>query len=256
MSTAARKLGILWPDDGQPQPDWEFVRLAPWLGRHGLGGVEPVVAWTRAARFHTRENLLVTGSLRRLEPAARRLADLDCDAILWACTSGSFIGGLAWAHAQARALAAATGRPCSSTTLALIAATRALGAARVDLLGAYPEPVTRALAGCLTDAGTEVGVVDWLDSPDGPASHAMDIVAAARAFAARHPGDGDPLLVPDTAIDTLDRVEALERETARPVVTANQATLWQGLGMLGVEAPVAGAGLLLRLAGRAAAARA
>lgn len=54
-----------------------------------------------------------------------------------------------------------------------------------------------------------------------------------------------PLVIPDSAVNTLDLVGDLEAELGRPVVTANQATLWQGLTLLGAPAVVRAAGLLL-----------
>jgi len=241
-------LGLIWPDDGGPRCDYEMLRLGPWLARHGLGEVRVEVARSRAGRLHTPGDLRFTGSLENLRPAARELAGRGCGAVVWACTSGSFIGGLAWARRQAQALARAAGVPASSNTLALIDAARALGAGRVDVLGAYPEPATQAFAGCLRDAALELGAVAWLDSPEGAASFELDMVDQVARFARAHPGRPHPLLVPDTAVNTLERAGALETLAARPVVTANQATLWQGLRLLGVGDRIEGAGSLLGLA--------
>ena len=233
-------LGIIWPDDGQAGPDYEVPRLEEWLARESLGErLQVAIGFSRAARYHTRADLHVTGSLEVLLPVARDLAQRGSRALMWACTSGSFIGGLAWARRQAQALADAGGVPASSTTLAIIEAARALGAERLDVLGAYPEPVTRAFVECLEDAGFAVETVEWLDAAEGAVSFSLDIVAEVRRFSDRlaarvRSAPAHPLVIPDTAINTLEHTSALESAAARPVITANWATLNQGLEMLGL----------------------
>lgn len=238
------RLGIIFPDDEQPGPDYELLRLEPWLARHGFGQVEAVVAFSQARRFHTHEDLLVTGDLENLLPAARTLASQGCEAVIWACTSASFIGGLDWCRTQARALGRAAGLPASSTTLAIIEALQFLAADRADILGAYPESVTRVLAACLEGAGVQVGGLRWLDSPEGAASHSLDIRGEVQRFVEEYPQHDQPLVIPDTAINTLEHVPDLEGLARRPVITANSATLWHGLRLLGVAPAAAEAGSL------------
>jgi maleate isomerase len=55
---------------------------------------------------------------------------------------------------------------------------------------------------------------------------------------------GGALLVPDTAMPTLDLIAPLERRLGRPVLTANQVTLWQGLKLGGATTRVPGLGRL------------
>ena len=57
-------------------------------------------------------------------------------------------------------------------------------------------------------------------------------------------GVGRGEVVPDTAVYSLDKVAAAEAALGRPVVTANQATVWQSLRLLGREHRLADAGTL------------
>ena len=50
--------------------------------------------------------------------------------------------------------------------------------------------------------------------------------------AADHP-DAEAVLVPDTAMHTLAIVDKLEAAVGKPVLTANQVTVWKGLDLLG-----------------------
>ena len=239
-------IGWIVPDDGIPGCDYETLRLNPWLRARGLGGVRIAVERSYAEKRHHRDDLLVTGDLAHMLPAARRLSEAGCTALMWACTSASFIGGLDWARRQAEALSEATALPANSTTLALLDAAAALGASKVDVLGAYPEPVTAALVDCFRDAGFAVGNVASLGMPIGPESFRLDLAAEVRHFVEHHSGEQVPLVIPDTAINSLDLVERLEAIAGCPVVTANQASLWQSLAMAGRPADLPGLGTLFR----------
>ena len=50
----------------------------------------------------------------------------------------------------------------------------------------------------------------------------------AMVKAADHP-DAEAVLVPDTAMHTLAIVDELEAAVGKPVLTANQVTVWKGL---------------------------
>ena len=43
----------------------------------------------------------------------------------------------------------------------------------------------------------------------------------------------EAILVPDTAMHTLEIVDDLEAATRKPVLTANQVTVWKGLDLHG-----------------------
>lgn len=235
-------LGVILPADGT---DSEWRRIDAWLARRTAGAAGAVVEDSVSDGRHAVDSLLETGAEATLAGPARRLAEAGCGALVWACTSGSFVGGLEWARRQMAQLADASGLPATSTSLALLAACARLGAATVDLLSPYPPAVTERLLAFLADGGVAVAQASSLGCADGRASHALDLKAAAGGMSS---GTSRPLLIPDTAIDSLDLVEPLEAGLARPVVTANQASLWHGLTLLGHTAPIAGAGRLLRSA--------
>lgn len=239
------RLGLIWPDDGLERPDYELLRGPEAATRLGVGGLTLEIAYSRAQPRHERADLLQTGALEHLLPAANSLSERGCEALVWACTSGSFIGGLAWAHHQARELEAATGLPASSTTLAFIDALKSLDFQEVDLLGAYPAPVSQAFRYCLAEAGLTVINIDALDTPDAPASYRLDIKQELERFARTTPGNR-PLLLPDTAINSLEWIEEMEQLIQRPILTANQVTLWQGVRLLAM-APGRGPGCLFNV---------
>jgi maleate cis-trans isomerase len=58
--------------------------------------------------------------------------------------------------------------------------------------------------------------------------------------------EAEAVLVPDTAMHTLTCIDALEKALAKPVLTANQVTVWEGLRLAGASRPLPGLGALFR----------
>ncbi|MEQ6918205.1 hypothetical protein [Halomonas aquatica] len=235
-------LGILLPDDGPDDYEWyTLAEQAVDLPRIAVGKVP-------SDGHHAPGALLSLGDVERLAPVGESLVEqAGARAVVWACTSASFIGGLAWAREQCTGLEARLGVPVTSTALAFLEALSRLGHDRVDLLSPYPDDVTLRLVSFLREGG--VGVVNdhALDCPYAEDSHRADILGEVRRFRERYPDTSRPLLIPDTAINSLRLREVMNREAGREVLTANQVTLWAGLRRLaGAEPPQA---LLGRLAG-------
>ncbi|MDG4858417.1 decarboxylase [Streptomyces sp. T-3] len=192
---------------------------------------------------HRVDALLEMGSAARLAAGVEELRLSGAEAVVWACTSGSFVFGWDGAHEQVRSLAKAAGLPASSTSFAFAHAVRELGAARVAIAATYPEDVAdhfreflRAdgvevvgLRGSGIITAAEVGTWGW-----------DEVLALART--GDHP-DAQVVLLPDTALHTAAYVRLLEAELGKPVLTANQVTVWEALRLVGrrVNAPALGA---------------
>ena len=61
------------------------------------------------------------------------------------------------------------------------------------------------------------------------------------------PSEADGVLIAGTGFRCVAILEALEQDLARPVTSANQASLWHCLRLAGVQAPVVGYGRLFGL---------
>jgi maleate isomerase len=59
------------------------------------------------------------------------------------------------------------------------------------------------------------------------------------------PDAADGVLIAGTGFRCVGILDALERDLRRPVVSANQASLWHCLRLSGVHAPISGYGKLL-----------
>jgi len=169
---------------------------------------------------------------------------------MWACTSGSFVFGWEGAHAQVEALATGTGLPASSTSLAFVRAARALELSRVAVVASYPQDVAEEFTAFLAAGGIEVtsmsshGIYTAAEVGMLGRDEVTALVAGARAEEG-----AQAVLVPDTAMHTLGWLEQMEQAAGMPVLTANQVTVFDALGLLGLDLNLDGFGTLFAAAG-------
>ena len=63
--------------------------------------------------------------------------------------------------------------------------------------------------------------------------HGLYEQVAAIATGAQVSGGAEAVLIPDTAMHSLQWIDRLEAAVGLPVLTANQVTVWQGMRLLG-----------------------
>ncbi|MGR8010384.1 maleate cis-trans isomerase family protein [Streptomyces hypolithicus] len=236
-------VGFLYP--GHSAED-DYPRIEMLLG----GDVRLSVVHTDIGEdAHRVDALLEMGAPARLAAGMEELRLAGAEAVVWACTSGSFVFGWDGAHDQVAGLARAAGLPASSTSFAFAHAVREVGAARVAVAATYPEDVAAYFTDFLKAADIEVvaargsGVIT---AAEVGTWGRQEVLALARA--GDHP-DADAVLLPDTALHTAAYVAELEEALGKPVLTANQVTVWEGLRIAGRER-VRGRGLGALFAGR------
>ena len=230
-------LGFLYP--GHSGED-DYPRMEQLLG----SDIRLAVVHTDIGEdAHRVDALLEMGSDERLAAGVEELRLSGAEAVVWACTSGSFVYGWKGAHDQVRTLALRAGLPASSTSFAFAHAVREIGARRVAVGATYPDDVAALFASFLSDAGAEVvgvqgsGVVTAAEV----ATWGEDEVLALAREADRP--DADAVLLPDTALHTASHLPLLEATLGKPVLTANQVTVWEALRLTDrrVNAPELGA---------------
>lgn len=183
------------------------------------------------------------GAVAEVAMLARDVAITTPGCAVYACTSGSFVRGLAGERALVEAMRSA-GFPAAVTTSgALLQALEALGTSRVAVATPYDEPVTAALGDFLAAAGHRVAGSSHL----GLSGRIWTVSYAETAALVRQAvtADCDVVFVSCTNLATYDLVPALEAELGLPVLTANQVTMWAALRTVGMRA--VGVGALLAL---------
>jgi maleate cis-trans isomerase len=191
---------------------------------------------------HRVDALREMGSPERLAEGMERLRLAGAETVVWACTSGGFVHGWEGAKEQVRTLARLAGMPASSTSFAFVNAAREIGVRRVAVGATYPEDVAALFAEFLRAGGLEVtgmrssGVVTAAEVGTWGEE---DVLTLARAADVQ---DAEAVLLPDTALHTAAHVPLLEKSLSKPVLTANQVTVWEGLRLADrrVNAPALG----------------
>jgi len=161
----------------------------------------------------------------------RNLATTESEVYAYACTSGSFVRGLTGERELVQAMQKAGAPVAVTTTGALVEAMSRLGVSRVSVATPYEQELAIRLGAFLVEAGVEMvgsahlGLVGdiWKVPYD---------TTAALIRRADHPG-AEAILVSCTNLPTYDVIAPLEAELGKPVITANQATMWAALGVIG-----------------------
>ena len=187
-----------------------------------------------------------------IEAAAERLAERGPGAIVFAVNSFSVIDGPTGAAAISGRISSSGGAPAVTTSEAMVEAVRALGVRRLAVGVPYGPPVTEIMTGYFAAYGVEVVKMHGLDLPNANNWEALllpDDVVVEMAVAADAPG-ADAVYLGCTSLRTAHLVTRMEERLGKPVVTANAATIWRGLGLAGYPARRAGLGRLFDLAAR------
>lgn len=158
--------------------------------------------------------------------------------VAYLCSSGSFVNGLAGERALREDLTSA-GIPTAVTTSgAMLAAMEHLGISRVAIATPYVADLAHRLEAFLGEAGIETVGSAHLGLPGGIWRVPYDGVAQLVLEADRP--DAEAVFVSCTNLPTYDLIAPLEADLGKPVLTANQVTMWASLREL--DQPACGAG--------------
>jgi maleate isomerase len=232
------RIGLIYPSSGKR--DQDFQQLAP-------DGVTVHITRVALSDPADLEHIGRMSETRNLVAAARLLADLQPHCISWADTSGSFMFGPNGATEQAEAIRRATGVPASTTSTAVLLALRRLRVRRVAVASPYIDEVNRKLVEFFTSHDFEIGRLRSLELSQEGAIHRASPETVYRLARAAWFDGAEALFIPCTDFEAINLIHLLERNLGKPVVTANQATMWHALRLAGITDGIAGFGQLMEM---------
>lgn len=187
-------------------------------------------------------------AVTQVERAALELASAEADVILQAGTAIAFFRGFGHDTELCRRIVEVTGIKATTSLTAVVAALRALGIKKPAIATSYIADIDRRLVDVLEKSGFEVAAIKGMGikksidmgkvEPEETYLLAKEVVRSAPA--------ADGILISCGNLRSFEAIEPLEIDTGLPVVTSNQAGLWQALRLAGVNERLPNLGRLLR----------
>jgi maleate isomerase len=239
-----------------PEAEW-WAMMPPGVSVHAARVAAPT-PWARWSQ--NRDTVELEDDLAR---GARHFSAMRLSSVVIGHSSSSIVGGKGWDEAVVTRLSevVAAGTIVTTNGLDCQAALRASGVARPFLVfPAWFADATLAkgvayFSACGFEPAGHVRFDpgrQWRDVaprdlyPQGMAFE-QDVEALYRQVRALFPRDADGVLIVGTGFRSVGILDALEQDLQRPVISANQASLWHCLRLAGVRASVSGYGNLLRI---------
>jgi maleate cis-trans isomerase len=229
---------------GRISPSPETVGCEEWR-RHLPDGVCLVETRTLLHDV-TVEGLAETA--KQVERAALELASAEVDVILQAGTAIAFFRGFGHDRELAQRITNVTGIKATTSLTAVVEALRALGITRPAIATSYLADIDARLSDVLEKSGFQVAAIRGMGlkrSIDMGKVHPDETFRLARETVRAAP-NADGIMISCGNLRSFEAIEALEADTGLPVVTSNQAGLWQALRIAGINDRLVNLGRLLK----------
>ena len=203
-------------------------------------------------RFHFKggsTNEEVVERLKRAEDYIGDAAELITHArpavVAMTGTGVSFIGGHGYDQKLIKKMQERNGNlPTTTTSTSAIDALNTMGIKKVSIAMPYVEPVSRTVVKFVEDHGIEVLNAKWLNLGG------MDIAQVSRetlyhlVWEVNEP-ESEAIFISCVNLHAVEIIDELETDLQKPVVTSNQATMWNMLRMAHIKDRIEGYGRLL-----------
>jgi maleate isomerase len=166
-----------------------------------------------------------------IHTSTANLLAAEPEVVVYLCASGSFVRGVPGEQAMREQMLAAGAPKAVTTSSALLEALDHLGIGRIAVATPYVPSLARRLHMFLEEAGVEVlsgrelGLGERIWRVTGPTVHDL-------AVAADHP-DAEAVFISCTNLATYNVIAPLETVLGKPVITANQVSMWAALRAVG-----------------------
>lgn len=182
--------------------------------------------------------------------ATRDLLTPEPEVVAYGCTSGSFVNGAGGEQGLVDVMCDAGADRAVTTSGALVRALRVLGVQQVALATPYVQSVTDRLVGFLGEHGLRVVTSAGLGlSGQIWKTSYQQVVEIVRSL---DRPEAEAMVISCTNLPTYEIIAPLERELGKPVLSANQVTVWAALHEMGLPAVAPGQRLAQVVADRAA----
>jgi maleate isomerase len=233
------RLGVLVPS-GIVATEPEFSRMTP-------EGVS--CHFHRIAFRGEGSDSEVLETLRKVERSVGEATEMICHVrpavVALTGTGVSFIGGYGYDQKIIRQIKEKSGGlPATTTSSSVIEALNKLGIKKISMATPYLEPVAKIGAKFVEDNGIQVVELKWLGKAGFDIAEVSGETLYNLVRAVDRP-ESEAIFISCTTLHTIELIKYLETDLRKPVITSNQATLWNMLRLAGVNDKIEGYGQLL-----------
>jgi len=234
------RIGVLYPEHGYLDEEfWGFAAT----------GVTVLMARTRVQPDDTVPSIKKFANDLDNDRTAQGFSRVNVDAVAYACTAIGFVRGPNSDEDINRRMSLASRAPATCTITASVAAMRYLGVSRIAVGTPYNDELNDLLCAFLKAQG--IGVVnirgmDIVGTRDGAQVNDVSLTDVRKLAKSVNVEGADAIYIPCTALRTLEIIDALESDLGKPVISANQATMWHAQQLASVNAYIDGVGQLFR----------
>ncbi|HKW04675.1 MAG TPA: aspartate/glutamate racemase family protein [Nitrososphaerales archaeon] len=194
-------------------------------------------------RSGTKENLREMA--KDTEAACDLLSSAKVGAILYACTTGSLIGGKAGEKELLREMKSSSRVPVATTAGAAVDALREVDAKRIAVATPYSKKLNLEEKKFFEENGFEVTKIEGLGYIKGEDLHSEPPETTVKLAKKVDNENSDTIFLSCTDLKTFTVIQRLEKILKKPVVSSNTANMWKSLAMLGLHDRVPALGRLL-----------
>jgi maleate isomerase len=200
---------------------------------------------TRLRRSTTDLTLETLSEMERsIEDAVSLLSMIDIDVMMFGCTSGSLFLGRGWDEKIIARMKKQTRAQVTTTATSVIEALKSLALKEIGVITPYIEEINARESAFLESHGFEVRFIDGfhlLDSIEIREVTGRQIVDFVEQLS---PKNVDGIFISCTSLRTFEIIDEIEKKYDVPVVTSNQASLWNALRISGIKERFEGLGHL------------
>jgi len=190
--------------------------------------------------------------VRRLKKAEDHIADASeiithvrPDVVAMTGTGVSFIGGYGYDQMLIKKMKERNGNlPTTTTTTSVIDALRKLEIKNVSIAMPYVEQVSKTVVKFVEDSGVKVLNARWLNK-GGPDIAEVSKETLYNLVKEVDDPDSEAIFISCTDLHTIEIIEKLENDLQKPVISSNQATMWNMLRLANINDKIQGYGQLL-----------
>jgi maleate isomerase len=230
-----RRIGVLLPSSSSVQ-ERDIGRALP----------EDITLHVARMRLNNVDADSTLRVVQEIEIESQKLADVDVDVIIFPATAPSSRNGPGYDQELIKRISAASGKPATTASTALLEALRALSIKQIVLGAPWSESINQTVTAFLAANGVEVLAQEGLGFVRNLEIGLLDPQTALDIGRRVDRPEADAVMLACGNWSTFAIIDQLEHDLGKPVLTTNQVSLWHALKIMGTRPLDDGPGVLLR----------